>query len=88
VDENILFFIERNQDEYAISSQSDPCIFYKHKEGKFVLLLVLYVDDTLCAGEKEEVEWAYKIGESELKMWYNWKNIFGSLHAEDGERDL
>jgi hypothetical protein len=43
------------------------------------------VGDTLCAGEKEEVEWAYKIIESELKIerqgklkkhlgiWYNWK---------------
>jgi Reverse transcriptase (RNA-dependent DNA polymerase) len=36
-------------------SHSDPCIFYKHKEGKLVLILVVYVDDTLCAGEKEEV---------------------------------
>jgi hypothetical protein len=66
-------------------SHSDPCIFYKHKGGKLVLILVLYVDDTLCTGKRVEVEWAYKIIESKLKigrqrqlkkhlgMWYNWK---------------
>ena len=44
-----------------LQSATDPCIFYKRKEGKVVLILVLYVDDTLCAGRKDEVEWAYKI---------------------------
>jgi hypothetical protein len=37
-------------------SATDPCIFYKHRGGKLVLILVLYVDDTLCAGERKEVE--------------------------------
>jgi Reverse transcriptase (RNA-dependent DNA polymerase) len=32
-------------------SATDPCIFYKQRGGKVVLILVLYVDDTLCAGE-------------------------------------
>jgi hypothetical protein len=55
------------------------------------------VDDILCAGEKEEVEWAYKIIKSELKIEIQgklkkylciWYNIFGSLQAKDGERYL
>jgi hypothetical protein len=41
-------------------SATDPCIFYKHRGVKLVLILGLYVDDTLCAGERKEVEWAYK----------------------------
>jgi hypothetical protein len=70
------------------------------------LILVFYLDDALCTGEKEEVEWMYKIIENELKIekqghlkkhiavWYNWtkektgKNIFGSLHAKNGERHM
>jgi hypothetical protein len=31
-------------------SHSYPCIFYKHKGGKFVLILVLYVDDRESGG--------------------------------------
>jgi hypothetical protein len=49
-------------------SHSDPCIFYNYEGGKLVLILVLYMDDTLCAGEKEEVEWSSKILESKLKI--------------------
>jgi Reverse transcriptase (RNA-dependent DNA polymerase) len=41
-------------------SMNDPCIFYKQRGGKVVLILILYVDNTLCAGERKEVEWAYK----------------------------
>ena len=51
-----------------VQSKSDPCIFYKHKNGKLVLVLALYVDDTLCAGEKEEVEWAYKLIEKKFSI--------------------
>jgi hypothetical protein len=84
VDEYLLSIIKRTKMKMQ-QSQSDPCIFYKHEGGKLVLILVLYVDDTLCAGEKEEVEWAYKTIESELKIkrqrqlkkhlgiWYIWK---------------
>jgi hypothetical protein len=36
-------------------SATDPCIFYKQQGGKVVLILVLYVDDALCAGERKEV---------------------------------
>ena len=49
-------------------SATDPCIFYKHRGGKLVLILVLYVDDTLCAGERKEVEWAYKKIEEKIKI--------------------
>jgi hypothetical protein len=34
-------------------SATDPCIFYKQRGGKVVVILVLYVDDTLCAGERK-----------------------------------
>jgi Reverse transcriptase (RNA-dependent DNA polymerase) len=44
------------------------CIFYKHRGRKFVLILVLYIDDTLCAGERKEVEWAYKKIEEKIKI--------------------
>jgi hypothetical protein len=47
---------------------TDPCIFYKHRGGKVVLILVLCVDDTLCAGERKEVEWAYKNIEEKIKI--------------------
>jgi Reverse transcriptase (RNA-dependent DNA polymerase) len=67
-------------------SATDPCIFYKQRKGKLVLVLVLFVHDTLCTGEKREVEWAYKMIESKVKIeklgrvkkhlgiWYGWKN--------------
>jgi hypothetical protein len=52
-------------------SATDPCIFYKQWGGKILIIvlyvddtvcagerkLVLYVDDTLCAGERKQVEW-------------------------------
>jgi hypothetical protein len=34
-------------------SATNPCIFYKQREGKIILILVLYVDDTLCARKKK-----------------------------------
>jgi hypothetical protein len=49
-------------------SVTDPCIFYKQQGGKVVLILVLYVDDTLCAGETKEVEWAYKKIEEKITI--------------------
>jgi Reverse transcriptase (RNA-dependent DNA polymerase) len=49
-------------------SATDPCIFYKHRGGKLVLILVLYIDDTLCAGERKEVEWVYKKIEEKIKI--------------------
>jgi hypothetical protein len=61
-------------------SATDPCIFYKQRGGKVILILILYVDDTLCAGEKKEVEWAYKIKifrlgrlKKHLGIMYDWK---------------
>jgi Reverse transcriptase (RNA-dependent DNA polymerase) len=49
-------------------SATDPCIFYKQRGGKVVLILVLYVDDTLRAGERKELEWAYKKTEEKIKI--------------------
>jgi hypothetical protein len=49
-------------------SAADPWIFYKQQGGKAVLILVLYVDDSLCAGERKEVEWAYKKIEEKIKI--------------------
>jgi Reverse transcriptase (RNA-dependent DNA polymerase) len=49
-------------------SATDPCLFYKHRGGNVVLILILYVDDTLCAGERKEVEWAYKKIEEKIKI--------------------
>jgi Reverse transcriptase (RNA-dependent DNA polymerase) len=48
--------ILKGDDMKLNQSATDPYIFYKQRDGKIVLVLVLYVDDTLCAGEKKEVE--------------------------------
>ena len=68
-----------------IQSKVDPCMFYKHDEkGELCLIMVMYVDDTLVAGRREEVKWCYeKIRErfniDELGnlnkhpgIWYEW----------------
>jgi hypothetical protein len=67
-------------------SMTDPCIFYKEKNNKVVLILAMYVDDTLCLGHKEELEWMYKEIQKKFKIeklgrlkkhlgiWYEWKN--------------
>jgi hypothetical protein len=49
-------------------STTDPCIFYKQRRGKVVLILILNVDDTLCAGERKEVEWANKNIEKKINI--------------------
>jgi hypothetical protein len=80
-------------DEMKLKQRAtDPCIFYKQRKGKLVLVLVLYVDDTLCAGEKNKVEWAYKMIESKVKIeklgrlkknlgiWYEWKRMNLETH--------
>ncbi len=38
-------------------SKTDPCILYKYKGKKLILVLALYVDDTLCQGHAKELEW-------------------------------
>jgi hypothetical protein len=65
---------------------TDPCIFYKVKNNKVVLILAMYVDDTLCLGHKEELEWMNKEIQKNFKIeklgrlkihlgiWYEWKN--------------
>jgi hypothetical protein len=38
-------------------SMTDPCIFYKIKNNKVVLIVAMYVDDTLCLGlDKQNVQ--------------------------------
>ena len=73
-----------------IQSKTDPCIFYKEKNGKVVLIMALYVDDTLCLGIKEELEWMYKEIQRKFKIeklgrlkkhlgiWYEWKTEKGT----------
>jgi Reverse transcriptase (RNA-dependent DNA polymerase) len=65
---------------------TDPCIFYKVKNNKVVLILAMYVDDTLCLGHKEELERMYKEIQKKFKIeklgrlkkhlgiWYESKN--------------
>jgi hypothetical protein len=49
-------------------SATDPRILYKQQRGKVILILVSYVDDTLCVGERKEVEWAYKKIDEKIKI--------------------
>jgi hypothetical protein len=68
-----------------IQMKSDPCIFTKKEGNKLVLLLALYVDDTLCTGPRKWVEWAYEQIETKYKIeklgplkkhlgiWWEWK---------------
>jgi hypothetical protein len=65
-------------------SQTDPCVFIKKVNGKPVLILALYVDDTLCAGTRKEMDWMYeaitkrfkieKLGrlKKHLGIWWEW----------------
>jgi Reverse transcriptase (RNA-dependent DNA polymerase) len=67
-------------------SMTDPCIVYTVKHNKVVLILAMYVDDTLCLGHKEELECMYneiqkkfkieKLGRlnKHLRIWYESKN--------------
>ena len=71
-------------------SKTDPCILFKHKGNDLVLVLALYVDNTLCLGHAEEIKWLYESIEKRFKIerlgrlkkhlgiWYEWKE-------EDGE---
>ena len=66
-------------------AKTDPCIFYKTDKGRLVLLLVLYVDDTLCVGRRTEMIWMYQMIERKfnierlgqlkkhLGVWWTWK---------------
>jgi Reverse transcriptase (RNA-dependent DNA polymerase) len=67
-------------------SMADRCIFYNVKNNKVVLILAMYVDDTLFLGHKEELEWMYrevqkkfkieKLGrlKKHLGIWHEWNN--------------
>ena len=54
MDENLCQHLDRGDEMKLKQSATDPCIFYKQRKGKVVLVLLLYVDDTLFAGEKKE----------------------------------
>ena len=67
-------------------SEADPCIFFKKDlDGNTILLLALFVDDTLVTGKKEEVkkfytqiQKHYKIDilgklKKHLGIWWDWK---------------
>jgi Reverse transcriptase (RNA-dependent DNA polymerase) len=66
-------------------SETDPCILFKHdKKGKLVLVIAVYVDDTLCAGTEDTLKWMYKkmkerlnieeLGDLKklLGIWWTW----------------
>jgi hypothetical protein len=44
--------MSKGDDMKLKQSATNPCIFYKQRNGKLVSVLVLWVDDTLCAGER------------------------------------
>ena len=73
----------------------DPCLlFKKNKNGELILLIAVYVDDVLIAGEKEdndtfktEIKKTCKITElGDLKrylgIWFEW------IKSESGERSI
>ncbi len=44
-----------------IQSKADPCVFIKRDEnGKLLIILAVYVDDTLIIGSKDQVEKVYQ----------------------------
>jgi hypothetical protein len=49
-------------------SKSDPCIFYKKVQGEGILMLGVYVDDTIVCGTKKETVWAYRMTETRFKI--------------------
>jgi predicted acyltransferase (DUF342 family) len=46
----------------------NPYIFYKIQNNMVVLILVMYVDDTLCLGHNEELEWMCKEIQKKFKI--------------------
>jgi transposase InsO family protein len=75
-------------------SKTDPCILYKYKGNDLVLVLALYVDDTLCLGHARELQWLYESIETKFKIerlgqlkkhlgiWYEWKEENGETVIE------
>ena len=65
----------------------DPCLFYKKDKttGELLLLVVVYINDILCAGGAKEIKWFKKqvkmnnnitdLGQlrKHLGIWYEWK---------------
>ena len=77
-----------------IQSKTDPCILYKYKGNELILVLALYVDDTLCLGQAKDIQWLYKSIETRFKIerlgrlkkhlgiWYEWKEENGETVIE------
>jgi hypothetical protein len=66
MDENI--FITLNG-AVKITIKYDRSLYiYKVINNKIVLSLAMYVDDTLCLGHKEELEWMYKEIQKKFKI--------------------
>ena len=65
-------------------SKVDPCIFYLKRDGVLVLLVCIYVDDCIVAGNQVDVDWLkseskkhFTIKElgpirKHLGVWYDW----------------
>jgi hypothetical protein len=67
VDEATLQYIERSYNDDATKCYQYTYILYLER-SKSYFNPRFYVDDTLCAGEKKEVEWAYKKIEEKIKI--------------------
>ena len=76
-------------------SAVDPCLLYKKNEkGELILLIAVYVDDVLIAGEKKDIiafkdkfKKTYKITElgklkRHLGIWFEW------IESENGEKSI
>ena len=74
-------------------SLTEPCVFYlRDEKDSLVLLALLYVDDTLVAGESKWFDWYKKMvgtrfkyrDEGKLKkhlgVWYKWE--YGDVNQE------
>jgi hypothetical protein len=72
-------------------SRSDQCVLFKKTNGRVVVILGDYVDDTMVCVTEQEIAWAYKMIEIEftidklrklnkhLGLWWIWKT------GENGE---
>ena len=66
-------------------SNTDPCLFYKKKDGKLWVMIAVYVDDCLIAGPPKALKWLkdgirtrFNIDDmgklkKHLGVWYDWK---------------
>ena len=89
-----------NEEIKCVQSKTDPCMLYKkNKKGKICLMIAVYVDDVLMAGEsemiknfKEQFKKTYKITDlgklkRHLGVWYEWikdnEESMVKIHMDD-----